>query len=163
MKLKLYFLYYQRKLWGIMNGDIGNGKFLTCMVTLAISTNIVISLGMVGALSIVRYRTAVKEPVDLLYMFWAITTGITVGAGMYILALTGFAVMAVFVAVTFGAKSSTSVYIMVVRYTGDETGDNIIRELSRIRHTVKSKIFRDGIQEMTLQITCRENKLVFVE
>lgn len=136
---------------------------LTCMVTLAISTNIVISLGMVGALSIVRYRTAIKEPVDLLYMFWAITTGITVGAGMYLLALTGFVVMAVFVSVTFGAKSSTSVYIMVVRYIGDETGDNIIRELSRIHHTIKSKIYKNGVQEMTLQITCNENKLVFVE
>ena len=51
---------------------------LTCMVTLAISTNIVISLGMVGALSIVRYRTAVKDPMDLLYLFWAITSGIAV-------------------------------------------------------------------------------------
>ena len=56
---------------------------LTCMVTLAISTNIVISLGMVGALSIVRYRTAVKDPMDLLYLFWSITTGITAGAEMY--------------------------------------------------------------------------------
>ena len=55
---------------------------LTCMVTLAISTNIVISLGMVGALSIVRYRTAVKDPMDLLYLFWAITSGIAAGAGM---------------------------------------------------------------------------------
>ena len=52
---------------------------------LAISTNVVISLGMVGALSIVRYRTAVKDPLDLLYLFWAITTGITAGAGMYAL------------------------------------------------------------------------------
>ena len=50
---------------------------LTCMVTLAISTNVVISLGMVGALSIVRFRTAVKDPLDLLYLFWSITTGIT--------------------------------------------------------------------------------------
>ena len=55
---------------------------LTCMVTLAISTNVVISLGMVGALSIVRFRTAIKDPMDLLYLFWAITTGITAGAGM---------------------------------------------------------------------------------
>ena len=55
---------------------------MTAMVTLAISTNIVISLGMVGALSIVRYRTAVKEPLDLLYLFWAITTGIAAGAQM---------------------------------------------------------------------------------
>lgn len=53
---------------------------LTCMVTLAISTNIVISLGMVGALSIVRYRTAVKDPMDLLYLFWSITTDVTAGA-----------------------------------------------------------------------------------
>ena len=58
---------------------------LTCMVTLAISTNVVISLGMVGALSIVRFRTAVKDPLDLLYLFWSITTGITAGAGMYAL------------------------------------------------------------------------------
>ena len=57
---------------------------LTAMVTLAISTNIVISLGMVGALSIVRFRTAIKDPLDLLYLFWAITTGITAGAGMYV-------------------------------------------------------------------------------
>ena len=57
---------------------------LTCMVTLAISTNIVISLGMVGALSIVRFRTAVKDPLDLFYLFWSITGGITAGAGMQI-------------------------------------------------------------------------------
>ena len=66
---------------------------LTSMVTLAISTNIVISLGMVGALSIVRYRTAIKEPLDLMYMFWAITTGITIGASMYILAGIAYAIM----------------------------------------------------------------------
>ena len=66
---------------------------LTCMVTLAISTNVVISLGMVGALSIVRFRTAVKDPLDLLYLFWSITTGITAGAGMYALGLVTAVVM----------------------------------------------------------------------
>ena len=66
---------------------------LTCMVTLAISTNIVISLGMVGALSIVRYRTAVKDPMDLLYLFWAITSGIAAGAGMYVLVIVAGLVM----------------------------------------------------------------------
>ena len=57
---------------------------MTAVITLAISTNIVISLGMVGALSIVRFRTAVKDPLDLLYLFWAITSGITAGATMYL-------------------------------------------------------------------------------
>ena len=66
---------------------------LTCMVTLAISSNVVISLGMVGALSIVRFRTAVKDPLDLLYLFWSITAGITTGAGMYLLAVAASAVM----------------------------------------------------------------------
>ena len=78
----LIFLVYRR----FYTGVIYSGTFavtlvgmtvLTCMVTLAISTNVVISLGMVGALSIVRFRTAVKDPMDLLYLFWAITTGIT--------------------------------------------------------------------------------------
>ena len=66
---------------------------LTAMVTLAISTNIVISLGMVGALSIVRFRTAVKDPLDVLDLFWAITTGITAGARMYLLVLITAVVM----------------------------------------------------------------------
>lgn len=136
---------------------------LTCMVTLAISTNIVISLGMVGALSIVRYRTAIKEPLDLLYMFWAITSGITIGAGMYILVAVGFVVMAVFVSVTFGVKSATSVYILMVQYAGDAAGDSIIRELNRVKYTVKSKIYKNGIQEMTLQVTCKEKQMMFVE
>lgn len=136
---------------------------LTCMVTLAISTNIVISLGMVGALSIVRYRTAIKEPLDLLYMFWAITSGITIGASMYILVIIGFVVMAAFIALTFGAKAATDVYILSVQFTGNETGDQIIRELNKTRYMVKSRIFRDNLSEMTLQVECKENQMVFVE
>ena len=136
---------------------------LTCMVTLAISTNIVISLGMVGALSIVRYRTAIKEPLDLLYMFWAITSGITIGASMYILVLIGFVVMAVFIALTFGAKTATDVYILSVQFTGNETADQIIRELNKTKYVIKSRIFRDNLSEMTLQVECKENQMLFVE
>lgn len=136
---------------------------LTCMVTLAISTNIVISLGMVGALSIVRYRTAIKEPLDLLYMFWAITSGITIGASMYILVLIGFVVMALFIALTFGTKAATDVYILSVQFTGNETGDQIIRELNKTRYVVKSRIFRDNLSELTLQVECKENQMLFVE
>lgn len=136
---------------------------LTCMVTLAISTNIVISLGMVGALSIVRYRTAIKEPLDLLYMFWAITSGITIGASMYILVLIGFVVMAVFIALTFGGKTATDVYILSVQFTGNETADQIIRELNKTKYVIKSRIFRDNLSEMTLQVECKENQMLFVE
>src|SRR5215208_5615456 len=60
---------------------------LTTMITLAISSNIALSLGMVGALSIVRYRTAIKDPADIIFLFWAVGSGITVGAKLHYLAL----------------------------------------------------------------------------
>ena len=80
---------------------------LTCMVTLSISTNIVISLGMVGALSIVRYRTAVKDPMDLLYLFWSITSGIAAGAGMYMGDMVGDEITRAFGRTKFFVKSKT--------------------------------------------------------
>ena len=73
---------------------------MTAVVTLAISTNIVISLGMVGALSIVRFRTAVKDPLDLLYLFWAITSGIASGANMYLLVLIAAVVMVLIIIIS---------------------------------------------------------------
>ncbi len=136
---------------------------LTCMVTLAISTNIVISLGMVGALSIVRYRTAIKEPLDLLYMFWAITSGITIGASMYILAIIGFVIMALFIAITFSKKKVSDAYMLMVRYEGNETSDKIIRELGKVKYVIKSKIYRDTLNEVTIQVECKEKQMFFVE
>ena len=136
---------------------------LTCMVTLAISTNIIISLGMVGALSIVRYRTAIKEPLDLLYMFWAITTGITVGASMYILAVAGAVIVILMIAI-FGRKNNGSdVYILIVHYTNDEIGDNIIRALGKIKYTIKSKTLRKDECELTIQVTCKSDNMIFTE
>ena len=116
---------------------------LTAMVTLAISTNIVISLGMVGALSIVRYRTAIKEPLDLMYLFWAITSGITAGAGMYILAGIAFLVMLLVVWAFSSKKSVLDAYILVVHYTGTDTGDRVMRELPKaMKAKVRSKTCR---------------------
>ena len=100
---------------------------LTCMVTLAISTNVVISLGMVGALSIVRFRTAVKDPLDLLYLFWAITSGITAGAGMYVLALLSAVVMIAMIFLFYHKQEKGRIYIAVIHYHGDEAGDAVIR------------------------------------
>lgn len=91
---------------------------MTAMVTLAISTNVVISLGMVGALSIVRYRTAVKEPLDLLYLFWAITTGIACGAQMYVLAVIAGVIMTLVLIIFNCRPRSGHMYIVVVRITG---------------------------------------------
>lgn len=136
---------------------------LTCMVTLAISTNIVISLGMVGALSIVRFRTAIKEPLDLVYMFWAITTGITVGAGMYSLAAIAFVIMLIIV-IAFSKKVvSTKSYILVAHYDKDVAGDQIIRSLNRVKFNVRSKILRGEQTELTLQLSCKNMNNVMIE
>ncbi|WP_368369594.1 DUF4956 domain-containing protein, partial [Ruminococcus sp. RTP21484sp1_RTP31003st1_F6_RTP31003_210430] len=112
---------------------------LTCMVTLAISTNVVISLGMVGALSIVRFRTAIKDPMDLLYLFWAITTGITAGAGMYVLALLAAAIMILMIVLFYHKQQRGKIYIAVIHYTGDQAGDEVIRCFGKRKYFVKSK------------------------
>jgi hypothetical protein len=136
---------------------------LTAMVTLAISTNIVISLGMVGALSIVRFRTAVKDPLDLLYLFWAITTGITSGAQMYILVVTAAVVMTAMIVLFYTKQRRGKIYILVVHYTGDEAGDNVIRALGKIKHFVKSKTMRKDHVELALEVFCNGNDTFFME
>lgn len=136
---------------------------LTAMVTLAISTNIVISLGMVGALSIVRFRTAVKDPLDLLYLFWAITTGITSGARMYLLVLATALIMVFMIMVFYGKQQKGRIYILVVHYEGDEAGDNVLRAFGKMKYFVKSKTVRKGKTEMAVEVFCKNNDMFFLE
>lgn len=117
----LIFLVYRRFYTGVIYSrtfavTLVGMTVLTCMVTLAISTNVVISLGMVGALSIVRFRTAVKDPMDLLYLFWAITTGITAGAGMYVLALIAAAIMILMI-ILFYSRQQRGEFILQLSIT----------------------------------------------
>lgn len=136
---------------------------LTAMVTLAISTNIVISLGMVGALSIVRFRTAIKDPLDLLYLFWAITTGITSGAGMYLLVFVTAIVMIGMLILFYNKQQKGRIYIAVIHYIGDEAGDNIIRALGKMKYFVKSKTVRKGKTEIAIEVYCKDNDMFFLE
>ena len=132
-------------------------------VTLAISTNVVISLGMVGALSIVRFRTAVKDPLDLLYLFWSITTGITAGAGMYALGLVTAAVMITMIYLFSHWQAKGRVYIAVIHYVGTEAGDDIVRALGRIKYAVKSKTMRGENTEMAVEVFCKDPNMEFAD
>ena len=132
---------------------------LTCMVTLAISTNVVISLGMVGALSIVRFRTAIKDPMDLLYLF----TGITAGAGMYVLALLAAAIMILMIVLFYHKQQRGKIYIAVIHYTGDQAGDEVIRCFGKRKYFVKSKTMRKEKTEMAVELYCRQNDMDFME
>ncbi|WP_315459743.1 DUF4956 domain-containing protein [uncultured Streptococcus sp.] len=136
---------------------------LTCMVTLAISTNIVISLGMVGALSIVRYRTAIKDPMDLLYIFWAITTGITVGAGMYLLAMVAAVVMVVLFYIFYRNQQAGKVYIAVIHYHHDETEEKILQSFGKMKYFLKAKTVRKGLIELSVEVFCKDENLSFTD
>lgn len=136
---------------------------LTAMVTLAISTNIVISLGMVGALSIVRFRTAVKDPMDLLYLFWAITSGITAGAAMYMLVIVTAAVMIGMIILFYHKQQKGRIYIAVIHYLTDEAGDDVIRAFGKLKYFIKSKTVRKEITEMAVEVYCPKNDMFFMD
>lgn len=136
---------------------------LSCMLTLAISSNIVISLGMVGALSIVRYRTAIKDPMDLLYLFWAISVGITLGAGLYVLALVTCIIMTFVVHIFYNRKKKGVIYILVAHYEADLAGDEILRCINKMKHQLKSKTFRGDLTEITIELECRNQNTLFME
>lgn len=136
---------------------------LTTVVTLAISSNIALSLGMVGALSIVRYRAAIKDPMDLLFLFWAVTTGITTGARMHYLAFLS-AIMVIVVLLVINRSDPTSkMYIIVVNYTGDETDDEIRRILRDRRYQIKSKTIRQDETELAAEIRVNRENFSFLQ
>ena len=118
---------------------------------------------MVGALSIVRFRTAIKDPMDLLYLFWAITTGITAGAGMYVLALLAAAIMILMIVLFYHKQQRGKIYIAVIHYTGDQAGDEIIRCFGKRKYFVKSKTMRKEKTEMAVELYCRQNDMDFME
>ena len=132
---------------------------VTAMIIRTISSNISLSLGMVGALSIVRFRTAVKEPVDTGFMFWGITAGIMSGAGLYLISIIASLLIGVlyFAVYLMGFKVSNR-YLLVLKYDAD-AHDAVVKKLKAIKKfRVRSKsIFKDQV-ELTLEVDLKENK-----
>jgi len=136
---------------------------LTTMITLSISSNIALSLGMVGALSIVRYRVAVKDPMDILFMFWAISSGITIGAKFHYLAVLG-SIIVILVLLLLNQKDPTSmVYILLVHYSGDDIGDELRRILHGKRYKIKSRTVRKDSVEIAIELRVRNRNLAFLD
>ena len=134
-------------------------SMVTAMIIRTISSNISLSLGMVGALSIVRFRTAVKEPVDTGFMFWGITAGIMSGAGLYLIAIIASLSLGVlyFVSYLMGFKVSNR-YLLVLKYD-IASHDVIVKKLKSLKKfRVRSKsIFKDQV-ELSLELDLKENK-----
>ena len=145
------------------------GLVLLCMVTslviLTISSNVVLSLGMVGALSIVRFRTAVKEPMDTIFMFWAIVAGIITGAGYVPVAIIATLLIGVlFLGLSFaGVRFHSSDYLAVVRYeaAADATISDALRLLPKYK--LRSKNMVGDAFEMVLELKLTEAQMKQVE
>ena len=118
-------------------------------IIVTISSNVVLSLGMVGALSIVRFRTAVKDPLDVGFLFLAIGAGLTAGAGLFFVAVCGTIVINIIFVVMMAWGKSQKTYLLVVRYE-NRVESEIEEKLSALRKRIKTKS-SDG---ETTEITC---------
>ena len=137
---------------------------ITSLVILAVTSNVVLSLGMVGALSIVRFRTAIKEPLDIAFLFWSIAVGIVLAAGLIPLAVFGSAVIGIVLLVFVNKKTYSNPYIVVLQC---ENHDSEVRakeylEQCAKRCVVKSKSAQKGLIELNLEIRLKEDNTDFI-
>ena len=136
-------------------------SLITCGIILTIQSSLVVSLGMVGALSIVRFRTAVKEPIDLGFMFWSISIGIMCGAGMTEIAiLTSLFVTIMIVALEFIPAGKSPVLLLVNYYDFPETEEKLEKavEENTAFHKVRSRNVTNGIVDIVYEIRLKDEK-----
>lgn len=126
-------------------------SLVTCFIVIVISSNVVLSLGMVGALSIVRYRTAVKDPLDVGFLFWTVAVGVTCGAGLYLISLMGTVAIALVYILLVKIRSHRHLYLLIVKYA-DEATDTVLRELEPIKKVLKNKTTTKGYTELTYEV-----------
>lgn len=137
---------------------------VTALVILAISSNVVLSLGMVGALSIVRFRAAIKEPLDIVFLFWSVAAGIVVGAGLIPLAVFGSIFIGIILVVFVNKKSNDSPYILVINCTGDKVEELVTKavDVNVEKHILKSKTVTCGSVELTLEVRLKSSTTEFI-
>ncbi|MBQ4157800.1 MAG: DUF4956 domain-containing protein [Clostridia bacterium] len=137
---------------------------IATLVILAVTSNVVLSLGMVGALSIVRFRTAIKEPLDIAFLFWAIAAGIVLAAGMIPLAVIGSCLIGIVLLLFVNRKSHVRPYIMVIRAENHEgevrAMENVKKQVKRM--CLKGKSVSKGEVELNLEIRLMNENTDFV-
>lgn len=124
---------------------------VTAFIIMTISSNIVMSLGMVGALSIVRFRSAVKDPLDVGFLFWSIAAGLTAGAGIYVFAFIGTFFVAIVYLLMGLAKGRNGTFLLVIHYS-DSAASQVMEILSKKKIKLKNKTKRKDANELTLQL-----------
>ena len=163
------FLIYKKTYTGVMySSSFGVTlvalTMITTLVILAVTSNVVLSLGMVGALSIVRFRTAIKEPLDIAFLFWSIAVGIVLAAGMLPLAVIGSVVIGLVLLVFVNKKSHLHPYILVLQCDGHQTEVQARAFLEQYtqRCVLKSKTAQREQVELNLEIRLKEDNTDFI-
>lgn len=127
---------------------------VTAMVIMAVASNIVLSLGMVGALSIVRFRTAIKNPLDTIFMFWTIGVGITVGANSWLLAVIGSLCIGLCILLVQSMELFTTPFILIVRISGDFDEDLLLEGVKAVypKFQLRNKTIMEQKAEFTFEV-----------
>ena len=163
------FLVYKKTYTGVMySSSFGVTLIALTMITttviLAVTSNVVLSLGMVGALSIVRFRTALKDPLDIAFLFWSIAVGIVLAAGMIPLAVIGSVIIGVILLVFVNRKSYCNPYIIMVTCENHDCELKVREYLEKEtrRFAVKSKTAQKGMVELNIEVRLKDDNTDFV-
>ena len=163
------FLIYKKTYQGVMYSDsfgisLIAMSMITSLVIIAVTSNVVLSLGMVGALSIVRFRTAIKEPMDIAFLFWAIAVGIVLGAGLLPLAIIGSVIIGIIIVIFSTRKIGDTPYILVINCENEETentANTLIKEEAK-KSVLKSKAVNKLGVELTYEVRIKDDNTGFV-
>ena len=137
---------------------------ITALVILAISSNVVLSLGMVGALSIVRFRTAVKDPMDIVFLFWSIAAGIVLAAGLLLLAVAGSIFIGIVLLIFSEKKTFDRPYILVIHCVDSDSEERSLKLVEEMagKVSLKSKTVTPGSIELNYEVRLRDGNMDFV-
>ena len=163
------FLVYKKTYSGVMYSSSFGGTLvamtmITSMTILAVTSNVVLSLGMVGALSIVRFRTAIKEPMDIAFLFWSIAAGIVLAAGMIPLAVIGSVIIGVVMLIFINRKAVHDPYIAVItcaNAAAEKTATEYLKKNVE-KAVIKAKTAQNGSIEMTWEIRLLKHDTEFI-
>ncbi|WP_373207852.1 DUF4956 domain-containing protein [Clostridium paraputrificum] len=164
------FIIYKKTFNGVMySANFGTSliaiTLVTTLIILAVTSNVVLSLGMVGALSIVRFRSAIKEPMDIVYIFWSISVGIVLGAGLIPLAVIGSLFIGLFMIIFVNRKTSDNPYILVLNCYDNESEKKAVDYVKQHvkKHVIKSKTISSDFKiELTLEIRLKDMSTDFI-
>ena len=163
------FIIYKKTFSGVMysNGfalTLVGLSLVTTLVIMAVTSNVVLSLGMVGALSIVRFRAAIKEPMEIVFLFWALACGIVVGAGMIPLAIIGSVLIGLILLVFANRKLHNSPYILVLSCKDEASEESALNLLEKsVEHyIVKSKTVNAAGIELTTELRTKDATTTFI-